>query len=157
MQRKYWHCPQCGKRWSIPADAADPDRCRDCRTLNFVPVQTLPTPVPHDQDGIGVFGVTALVWAAIFLIMLGINFTFNSDFVQPDDRYKPLVWWEVVIGALMMTVAFLVYSAPAHVAAYRRHNHGIAIALLNIFGGWTCIGWIVAIVWSAMPIDRSET
>ncbi|MHA7686671.1 superinfection immunity protein [Corynebacterium evansiae] len=34
------------------------------------------------------------------------------------------------------------------VASNRKHSNSGAIACLNIFLGWTFIGWVVALVWS---------
>jgi len=40
------------------------------------------------------------------------------------------------------------YFVPAIVAMSRDHKNKIAILALNIFIGWTLIGWVVALVWS---------
>ena len=40
------------------------------------------------------------------------------------------------------------YFLPAVSAYRRRHHNRQAILLLNLFGGWTVVGWIVAVVWS---------
>lgn len=46
-------------------------------------------------------------------------------------------------------VAGLLYFLPAVVAALRRHPSGLAIFLLDLLLGWTVLGWIVALIWSA--------
>jgi hypothetical protein len=49
----------------------------------------------------------------------------------------------------MMLVLLAMYFLPSIVALVRhRHNTG-AILMLNLFLGWTCIGWVVAMVWAA--------
>ena len=40
-----------------------------------------------------------------------------------------------------------IYLLPAILAQYRRHHNRAAITALSVFGGWTVVGWIVAIVW----------
>lgn len=30
----------------------------------------------------------------------------------------------------------------------RKHNNSGAIFVLNLFLGWSCLGWIIAIVWA---------
>ena len=40
------------------------------------------------------------------------------------------------------------YLVPTGIAAYRDHPEKTAIFLINLFLGWTIIGWIVALVWS---------
>ena len=49
---------------------------------------------------------------------------------------------------LLAAIVF-VYLLPWFVAAWRDHNNRAAIALLNLFLGWTFLGWVVALVWSA--------
>jgi len=49
------------------------------------------------------------------------------------------------------------YFFPSFVAAARGHRNGRAIVLLNLFLGWTVLGWIVALVWAArIPSNRRE-
>jgi len=40
------------------------------------------------------------------------------------------------------------YFLPALIAAARSHHNATAIALLNLFLGWTFAGWVIALVWS---------
>ena len=44
---------------------------------------------------------------------------------------------------------FLVYFAPTIVALARHKRNTLSIFLLNLFLGWTLIGWIVAVVWAS--------
>lgn len=50
--------------------------------------------------------------------------------------------------SLMLTLAVAPYLAPTGVAAYRDHPEKTPIFLINLFFGWTVIGWIVALVWA---------
>ena len=52
------------------------------------------------------------------------------------------------VGILWLIIAGLLYFAPALVARSRKHKSAQAITLLNIFLGWTVLGWIVAAVWA---------
>lgn len=51
-----------------------------------------------------------------------------------------------VIGLLVL--AGLFYFLPAIIAHRADHPNAPAITVLNLFGGWTVIGWIAAIVWA---------
>ena len=51
-------------------------------------------------------------------------------------------------GKIALAVFAFVYFIPALNAWRRRHHQTTAILLLNIFLGWTGIGWIAALVWS---------
>jgi len=43
---------------------------------------------------------------------------------------------------------FLFYFLPSILAIARHKRDTTAILLLNLFLGWTAIGWIVALVWA---------
>jgi hypothetical protein len=51
----------------------------------------------------------------------------------------------------MTYVIFIIgaYFLPCIVAAYRKKRNTVAIAVLNLFLGWTVIGWVVALVWAS--------
>ena len=42
--------------------------------------------------------------------------------------------------------SFALYFLPAIVAAARRTHNATGILLLNVFLGWTVIGWFVALI-----------
>ena len=44
---------------------------------------------------------------------------------------------------------FLMYFLPSIIALARNKRDLLAIFLLNLFLGWSVIGWIVALVWAA--------
>ncbi len=50
----------------------------------------------------------------------------------------------VVVGVALIALHFL----PGIIATRRHHRSALAIWLVNIFFGWTLIGWIVALVWA---------
>ncbi len=45
-------------------------------------------------------------------------------------------------------VAILIYFLPFFIAQKRKHHNWRAIGLLNLFLGWTFVGWVIALVWS---------
>jgi len=50
----------------------------------------------------------------------------------PDPEIILLVW--------------LIYFTPTIIAVVRKHHQPVGI--VNLFLGWTFIGWVVALVWS---------
>jgi len=44
---------------------------------------------------------------------------------------------------------FLIYFLPTIVALVRHKRNTLSIFLLNLFLGWTLVGWIVALVWAS--------
>ena len=46
-------------------------------------------------------------------------------------------------------LTFLFYFLPTIIAFARSKRDAMSIFLLNLFLGWTLIGWVVALVWAA--------
>jgi hypothetical protein len=44
---------------------------------------------------------------------------------------------------------FVMYFLPSIIALLRGKRDALAIFLLNLFLGWSVIGWIVALIWAA--------
>lgn len=47
---------------------------------------------------------------------------------------------------------FVFYFLPSIIALARSKRNIVAIFLLNLFLGWTFVGWVVALVW-AVKVD----
>ncbi len=43
---------------------------------------------------------------------------------------------------------FCIYLLPTIIANHRKHTNQGAIFVLNLFLGWTFLGWIIALIWS---------
>lgn len=43
----------------------------------------------------------------------------------------------------------VLYFIPSFVAGNRHHRNQGSIFILNLFLGWTLVGWVAALVWSA--------
>ena len=48
-----------------------------------------------------------------------------------------------------VSFSFVMYFLPSIIALARSKRDLLAIFLLNLFLGWSVIGWIVALVWAA--------
>ena len=55
---------------------------------------------------------------------------------------------------LFGVIIFAIYFLPS-IIGYK-HRNANSICLLNLFLGWTLIGWVVAIIW-AVSEDKKET
>jgi len=51
-------------------------------------------------------------------------------------------------GVGVLAVLALVYFVPFFVAVMRYHKYKTAIFVLNLFAGWTFLGWVGALVWA---------
>ena len=59
------------------------------------------------------------------------------------------------MGSLLLGILILaIYFLPS-IIGYN-HRNANSICLLNLFLGWTAIGWIVAMIW-AVSEDKKET
>ena len=51
-----------------------------------------------------------------------------------------------IVFAWVLTVLTLGYLLPWAIAASQGKSNSLAVALVNLFAGWTVIGWIIALV-----------
>ncbi|HVO92518.1 MAG TPA: superinfection immunity protein [Terriglobales bacterium] len=57
----------------------------------------------------------------------------------PDDNTQ---------GWAILTIVLVLYFLPALTASQRRHRNRHAIGIMNLFLGWTLLGWIGALIWA---------
>lgn len=58
--------------------------------------------------------------------------------------------------AIILTFALIIgYFLPTLIASHAKKRNTTAIALLNIFLGWSILGWIIALVWATTK-DQSK-
>lgn len=53
-----------------------------------------------------------------------------------------------MMGLFLIVVGILFYFLPSVIAFGKGHKNKWAIFLLDLFLGWSFIGWVVALVWS---------
>lgn len=84
--------------------------------------------------------------------------------VSPAKQKRPGTWLAVSViavsllvgaayggnGAVILGTMFglFVYLLPSFVAYQRWHSSRAAILILNVFLGWSVIGWLGALIWS---------
>lgn len=57
------------------------------------------------------------------------------------------------LALFIFFVCVAVYFLPSLIASTRLHPNLNPIILLNVFLGWTLIGWVGALIWSVSKID----
>jgi hypothetical protein len=62
--------------------------------------------------------------------------------------------WEIGLIFILILPSLAVYFVPTIIAAVRRCRNTLGIILLNIFAGWTFLGWVGALVWSI--VDQKQ-
>lgn len=58
-------------------------------------------------------------------------------------------------GVLLLVALGFIYFLPAGVASGRGHQSSGAILVLNLFLGWTLLGWVAALVWACTAVTSS--
>lgn len=54
------------------------------------------------------------------------------------------------MGTFLVCILFIfVYFIPTVVASTRKHHNYNAIFLVNLFFGWSVIGWFGALIWAS--------
>jgi ABC-type sugar transport system permease subunit len=66
----------------------------------------------------------------------------------PDSSAPKGAVTAVVIGIVVIATLLALYFIPTLVAMGRRKRNTAAIFALNLFLGWTLLGWVLALVWS---------
>lgn len=56
----------------------------------------------------------------------------------------------------LIGVILAINCLPILIALVRGHPDGIAIFLLTVFLGWTCIGWFIALLWAVKSFPRDR-
>jgi len=64
---------------------------------------------------------------------------------------------EIVLAFFVLAFVAFFYFIPTIVAFYRGHHNRWPIFVLNFFLGGTCIGWVIALVWSLTVVDKPLT
>lgn len=60
-----------------------------------------------------------------------------------------------IIAFLLIVLIVLIYFIPALQAYQTKHRQKEAILILNLFLGWTTIGWVIALFWAYIK-DRKD-
>ena len=55
---------------------------------------------------------------------------------------------ELIMVLCLVGLLIVVYLMPLIIATSRNHKNATAISVLNVFLGWTFVGWVIALVWA---------
>lgn len=60
-------------------------------------------------------------------------------------------------GLILIVVAIAIYFLPVIIGGCRDKAHGgFGILLLNLFLGWTVVGWFAALIWASSGTTKGE-
>lgn len=77
-------------------------------------------------------------------------------FVKPVFSFSYSYATDMIIVSLSVIAACFIYMIPTCVAASRRHRNTMAIAVLNLFFGWTLLGFVGCLVWSLINVGDKK-
>jgi len=69
------------------------------------------------------------------------------------DSTPEVTWGTWIILLVMLAIYFI----PTIVAIYRHHPNSGPIVIVNMFLGWTLLGWVGALAWAATAIKKETT
>lgn len=95
----------------------------------------------------------------IFLILVAgiiVQAMVMMGFVKPVFSFSYSYATDVIIVSLSVIAACFIYMIPTCVAASRRHRNTMAIAVLNLFFGWTLLGFVGCLVWSLINVGDKK-
>lgn len=58
---------------------------------------------------------------------------------------------------LILLILILIYFFPFIIARDRKHPNQASIFVVNIFFGWTLLGWVLALVWAVSSFKASTS
>lgn len=129
-------CAVCEKM--ISPNAAGCPSCGEPRATQVVGELTMQiSDAPQGDAG----SLVRDTFIAILVIGLGAGAVYLLSFAGEAG--------ESVVTSVLI---FAAYFLPWMIAAGRNHHNAGAIALLNLFLGWTLLGWLIALIWSASAI-----
>jgi hypothetical protein len=92
-----------------------------------------------------------LAVAAILVVLAaGVVSCMPAPWDMPGRLFDPgfHFWGFGFLGFPFALLGLAVYFLPTIIGAVRRARGVVGIILLNVFGGWTGIGWVGALIWS---------
>lgn len=52
----------------------------------------------------------------------------------------------------ILLVIGILYFLPIMIAANRKHHNVASIAVVNVFLGWTLLGWVISLAWACSQV-----
>lgn len=83
----------------------------------------------------------------LMLALTILTFALRGDDGASAARIMPL---------LLLVIGLFFYFLPTLIASRRSHHQLGAIIVVNLFFGWTFIGWVICLAW-AVSATRNST
>jgi len=63
------------------------------------------------------------------------------------ENYTKAFFIALFIYIIMMILLILLYFLPSIIAIKKKEKNKVTIIVINLFLGWTVIGWIFTLIW----------
>lgn len=93
----------------------------------------------------------AVLVGVMLVLWLNVKLASNSASLAPVDEGDT----SIVPALFVLLIGIFIYFIPYIVATSNKKSNTAAIGALNLFLGWTLIGWVLALVW-AMSKDVQQ-
>jgi hypothetical protein len=81
---------------------------------------------------------------------MSISSDFPTDLPLDITQSSPEMVFLNNHAIIISIIIVLVYFLPFAIACLRGHRQMPAIFVLNVFAGWTFMGWVGALIWSVI-------
>jgi len=147
-KRVHWTCPGCGKVYAVPSTAGL-TVCPKCQQKLADSTGSIPIVSPsRNRIMIRVVAYSMLavwlLWFVIAITAMTPDAGLGSIGVVGAVVRSGLV---ALLGTFVTMGCLAVYFVPSYIAHVRKHPNATPILIVNIFAGWTLIGWVAALVW----------
>lgn len=61
-----------------------------------------------------------------------------------------------MFDGLLVLAGILLYFLPTFISCNRGHQQAGPIIILNVLLGWTLLGWVIALAWSASAVPATR-
>lgn len=122
-------CPYCCKE--IPMGAK---KCQHCGEWLIDKKE-----LRKENNIFKVFSIICLILACIFVVMYATS-------IGTGPEAESMLMSIAILGC----IAYYLYFLPTVIATKKKHPNTTAIFLVNLLFGFTCIGWIVALIFAVM-------
>lgn len=94
-----------------------------------------------------------ILWIIPLFVCCALVFAWSSSFADNTDNHETIAGMGFVLGGVL---SIIIYIVPSIVARQNNKRNIAAICALNIFLGWTLIGWVIALVWALMKENAPD-
>ncbi|ETD27840.1 superinfection immunity protein [Helicobacter canis] len=57
-------------------------------------------------------------------------------------------YWSLGTFVLIIIASIFIYFLPSLIAMFSHHRDRFLILIINVFFGWSVLGWFIALIWS---------